>query len=76
MASRREPYTPCKLYIDGAEWLAVGDFITTKAGSAYLVQGVRTSSSRPERKHLQCLRWPIAEIPDDAKRIEMIWYRR
>lgn len=72
----RAPYTPCKLFIDGADGLDVGDYITTPAGSAYLVQAVRVSSTRPERKHLQCLRWPKAEIPDDARRMEMIWYSR
>lgn len=76
MASRRQPYTPCKLYIDGADGLSVGDFITTAAGSAYLVQAVRLSTTRPERKHLQCLRWPIEDIPVDARRYQMNWYRR
>lgn len=72
----RQPYTPCKLYIDHADDLQAGDFITTPAGSAYLVQSVRINRVRPERKHLQCLRWPIAEIPEDARRLEMRWYPR
>jgi hypothetical protein len=72
----RAPYTPCKLYIDGANGLDVGDFITTAAGSAYLVQAVRQNSKRPERKHLQCLRWPMAEIPSEARCFQITWYKR
>ena len=30
MARTRQPYTPCKLYVDGADGIAVGDFITTR----------------------------------------------
>ncbi|MFG5864574.1 hypothetical protein [Metapseudomonas sp. CR1201] len=73
---KRAPYTPCKLYIDGADGLQAGDYITTSGGSAYLVQQVRQNGRRPERKHLQCLRWPAAEIPDDARCYQLTWYRR
>ena len=76
MARTRQPYTPCKLYVDGADGIDVGDFITTAAGSAYLVQTLRVSRTRPERKHMACLRWPIDLIPDDAKRYQLTWYRR
>lgn len=76
MARTRAPYTPCKLYIDGAEGIAVGDFITTAAGSAYLVQKLRVSRTRPERKHMDCLRWPLADVPADARRFQLTWYRR
>ncbi|MBJ2221050.1 hypothetical protein [Pseudomonas sp. MF7453] len=76
MARTRSPYTPCKLYVDGAEGIAVGDFITTAAGSAYLVQTLRVSRTRPERKHMNCLRWPIDLIPVDAKCYRLTWYRR
>lgn len=72
----RAAYTPCKLYIDGAHGLDVGDYITTAAGSAYLVQAIRISAKRPERKHLQCLRWPIAEVPNDARCFQITWYSR
>lgn len=71
-----QPYTACKLYIDGAEGLAVGDFIVTSGRSAYLVQSLRPSPSRPERRYLQCLRWPIDKIPDDARCYQLNWYRR
>ena len=74
--SKRAPYTTCELYIDGAEGLTVGDFITTAAGSAYLVQHVRQNSQRAERKHLRCLRWPISEIPQEARRFQITWYSR
>lgn len=72
----RAPYTPCKLYIDEADGLEVGDYITTAGGSAYLVQTLRISSKRPERRHLQCLRWPLAEIPEDARCWTIHWYSR
>ncbi|SMC57773.1 hypothetical protein [Pseudomonas sp. URIL14HWK12:I5] len=52
----KAPYTRCKLYVDGVDGIAVGDFITTAAGSAYLVQTLRVNRNRPERKHMDCLR--------------------
>lgn len=73
---KRAPYTECKLYIDGADGLAVGDFIVTPAGSAYLIQTLRINKNKPYRKHMQCLRWPIAEIPADAICYTLRWYRR
>ena len=76
MASRRAPFTPCKLYIDGAQGLAADDFIVTPAGSAYLVQRTRPSPSRPERLYLHCLRWPPEQIPTDARCYALHWYRR
>lgn len=76
MSRTRPPYTPCKLYVDGAEGIQVGDYITTAAGSAYLVQTLRVSRTRPERKHMNCLRWPIDLIPVDAKCFRLTWYRR
>lgn len=76
MARTRQPYTSCKLYIDGAQGLEAGDYITTSGGSAYLVQSTRTSPTRPERLYMQCLRWPIDLIPDDAKCYRLNWYRR
>ncbi|WP_263226508.1 hypothetical protein [Pseudomonas alabamensis] len=72
----KTPYTPCKLYVDGAEDIAVGDYITTAAGSAYLVQTLRVSRTRPERKHMDCLRWPLADVPAAARRFQLTWYRR
>ncbi|MBK5004132.1 hypothetical protein [Pseudomonas sp. S32] len=76
MARTRAPYTPCKLHVDGADGIAVGDYITTAAGSAYLVQTLRVSRTRPERKHMDCLRWPIAELPPDARCYQLTWYKR
>ncbi|MFV9655900.1 hypothetical protein ACNFCK_13370 [Pseudomonas sp. NY15366] len=76
MASRRAPFTPCKLYIDGAQGLGAGDFIVTPAGSAYLVQRTRPSPSRPNRLYLDCLRWPPEQIPADARCYRLHWYRR
>jgi len=72
----RQPFTPCKLYIDGAEDLSVGDFIITSAGSSYLVQATRPSPSKPERLYLDCLRWVREQIPADAKCHQLNWYRR
>lgn len=74
--NRRQPYTPCKLYVDGAEGIAVGDFITTAGGSAYLVQTLRVSRTKPERKHMECLRWPLADVPPEARCFTLAWYAR
>lgn len=73
---KRAPYTPCKLYVDGAEGISVGDFIVTAAGSAYLVQTLRVNKNKPYRKHMDCLRWPRAEVPEDARCYTLTWYRR
>jgi hypothetical protein len=62
--------------MDGADGIVVGDYITTAAGSAYLVQTLRTSGTRPERKHMDCLRWPITEVPADARCYQLTWYKR
>jgi len=70
------PYTPCKLYYDGARDLQAGDFLRTPAGSAYLVQSIRQNSRREYRKHLGCLRWPAAEIPAKARVHPLFWYPR
>lgn len=73
---RRAPYTPCRIYVDGIPELKVGDYLRTPGGSAYLVQEMRQNQNRPERRHLTCLRWPPAEIPDDAVIYELHWYQR
>lgn len=73
---KRQPYTPCRLYIDGIFALQVGDFLVTNGGSAYLVQGIRQNSRRPHRRHLQCVRWPREEIPGGATVHELTWYKR
>jgi hypothetical protein len=72
----RAPYTPCKLYVDGIFGLAVGHYLRTPGGSAYLVQEMRQNSKRPYRRHLDCVRWPVAEIPADATVHELHWYKR
>lgn len=72
----RTPGTPCRLYVDGLPKLKPGDFITTSAGSAYFVQAMRQSPSRPERRYLDCVRWVLEEIPDDATTWRLVWYRR
>lgn len=76
MASRRQPFTSCKLYIDGADGLSIGDYIVTSGGSAYLVQSTRRSPSKPERLYLKCLRWIPDQIPIGAKCYKLNWYRR
>ncbi|OLC01250.1 MAG: hypothetical protein AUI15_05905 [Actinobacteria bacterium 13_2_20CM_2_66_6] len=70
------PYTPCKLFYDGFESLAVGDYLKTPAGSAYLIQAVRINRNRAYRQHLECVRWPAAEIPRRARVYPLHWYRR
>jgi hypothetical protein len=72
----RKPYTPCHLYVDGIPDLRAGDYLTTDGGSAYLVQALRVDKKRPQRRHLDCVRWPIAEIPEDARRHKFYWYPR
>lgn len=72
----REPFTECKLYVDGIPQLKEGDYLRTPGGSAYLVQKIKPSRSRPERRNLSCLRWPIEEIPAAARVFELHWYRR
>ncbi|RRV29481.1 hypothetical protein EGJ23_00625 [Pseudomonas sp. o96-267] len=74
--ARRLPFTPCRLYIDGAAGLSVGDFIVTSGGSAYLVQATRQSPTKPERLYLTCLRWPVEQIPADGRQWQLNWYRR
>lgn len=77
MASRAGvPYTPCSLFYDGFESLAVGDYLKTPAGSAYLIQAVRINRNRAYRQHLQCVRWPLAEIPRGARVHPLYWYPR
>jgi hypothetical protein len=71
----RASFTPCKLYYDAPHVVAIGDFLLTPAGSAYLVQTVRTNKNRPRRKHMQCLR-PADEIPTDAIVHPLHWYKR
>ena len=70
------PYTPCKLFYDGLERLGVGDYLKTPAGSAYLIERVRINRNRPYRQHLECVRWPAAEIPADARVFPLHWYPR
>lgn len=72
----KPPYTPCKLYYDGAVDLEPGHFLLTPAGSAYLVQEIRRDRNRHYRQHLKCLRWPAAEIPKDGKVHSLHWYPR
>ena len=73
---RRAPYTPCKLFIDGVLILEPGDYLKTPGGSAYLVQSMRFDRKRSYRRHLQCLRWPVAEIPPSANVHPLHWYSR
>lgn len=74
--AKRQPYTPCRLYYDGAATVAEGHYLRTPAGSAYWVQGVRQSTTVPRRVHLKCLRWPVAEIPPEAVVHPLRWYKR
>jgi hypothetical protein len=56
--------------------LRAGDYLKTPGGSAYLVQALRVNRKRPYRRHLDCLRWPIDEIPVDARVHPLFWYKR
>ena len=75
----------CSLYIDlspAAPAIEPGDWITTRAGSRYLVGGraVRTGHRRPRsgvRWQLSVHRLPRhCEVPADVRAIELRWYRR
>jgi hypothetical protein len=72
----RQPYTECRIYIDGLFGLEVGHYIRTAGGSGYFVTEVRQNRKRVHRRHLRCLRWPVAEIPADAVVHELRWYAR
>lgn len=71
-----EPYTPCKLFYDGFASLEPGHFLKTPAGSAYKIVSVRLNRNRAYRQHVECLRWPAAEIPRRAKVHPLHWYPR
>ncbi|WP_293763644.1 hypothetical protein [Stenotrophomonas sp.] len=73
---RRQPYTECKLYVDGIPQLKVGDYLCTPGGSAYCVTEIRQSKARPYRRNLRVLRWPTTEIPADATVHMLYWYPR
>jgi hypothetical protein len=75
-ARSRAPFTTCKLFYDAARVVEIGHFLLTPAGSAYLVQSVRTNRNRPHRKHMQCVRWPADEIPPGAIVHPLHWYAR
>lgn len=72
----RQPYTPCKIFYDGAVDLQPGHYLVTPAGSAYLVQTTRRNRNKAYRQHLGCLRWPVAEIPADSTVHPLHWYPR
>jgi hypothetical protein len=76
MSRAGTPFTPCKLFYDGRATVEVGDYLRTPAGSAYLVQSVRVNRNRSYRKHLECVRWPVNEIPADATVHPLHWYPR
>lgn len=79
-ARSRQPYTECRLTVDGIPTLAPGEYLVTVGrrgyGSAYLVLDIRPSPTRPQRRYLLCQRWPLAEIPDGAIVNELHWYSR
>jgi hypothetical protein len=76
----RAPFTECRLYVDGIPELEVGDYLVTIGkrgyGSAYLVTEIKAHRSRPRRRNLRCMRWPLNEIPAGADFYELRWYPR
>lgn len=74
--SCRAPYTPCKIFYDGARNLNVGDYLETRGGSAYLVQSIRANRNKSYRKHLGVLRMPAKEIPPGSTIHMLYWYVR
>lgn len=73
---KRQLYMPCKLYVDGVFALEVGHFLVSNGGSAYLVQGIRQNRRRRFRRHLDCVRWPVDDIPENAITHSFTWYSR
>lgn len=73
---KRAPYTECRLYVDGIPDLVEGHYLRTPGGSAYWVTSIAASRSRPMRRNLRCLRWPVEEIPESAVVHTMHWYPR
>ncbi len=71
-----QPYTECKLYVDGIPGLQEGDYLRTRGGSAYFVTSIRQSRSRPYRRNLRALRWPVEEILPQATVHQLHWYPR
>lgn len=78
-------YGECGLYVDlqpEATAPIKGDWITTEAGSRYLITGSRRVESR--RRHSQKVRYQLRcvrlakhiEVPGDVRAIELRWYRR
>ncbi|WP_375481051.1 hypothetical protein [uncultured Jatrophihabitans sp.] len=74
----------CALYIDmpeDAAAIGAGDWITTPAGSRYLVDTARLVQPRHPRP---TLRWQMSvhrlprhcAVPDDVRAIELRWYCR
>lgn len=73
----------CSLFIDVplGSVVAPGDWITTPAGSRYVVLTSRLVRSR---RHAQQHRWqmrvgrldPHIDVPDDVEAWELRWYRR
>lgn len=74
----------CSLYIDmatDAEAIEPGDWITTRAGSRYLVATARPVHARHPRPSV---RWKLhvhrlprhSPIPLDVRAVELRWYRR
>lgn len=72
----RAPYTECRLYVDGIPSLQEGDYLRTPGGSGYFVVAIRQSPTRPYRRNLRVLRWPVTEIPVGSKVHPLHWYPR
>ena len=82
---RGEPYTPCN--ISPYRYPATvdpqpqeGAFLVSAAGSAYRIEHAHelpTNLETMERRYkLRCTRWPLAEVPDDAMRFDIVWDKR
>lgn len=72
----RAPGSECRIFVDGIPTLDAGHYLYTRGGTAYFVQEVRPSKTRPSRRHLRCIRLHLADIPEGAAKHELVWYRR
>lgn len=69
-------FTPTRLYYDGPEPLAPGEFMRSSGGAVYLIRRARRSPTIRLRKYLDVLRFDPAQVPLDAVVHEFYWYPR
>jgi hypothetical protein len=69
-------FTPTTLYYDSPRRVTPGHFLRSSGGSVYLIERVRSSPTRRQRKYLDVLRYDPAQVPVDAVVHPLFWYKR